>query len=234
MTGPGDDGRDGGGPPPFRQRGRCGPSRRPRDAQGREGYEAQVEFDAQFEYGRRSRDGSREEYRYERNWRAEGKAAAEEVLRDRGGPRRSGYDDGYGYGRGGDGRDAFRSPNPHRLYRNTKDGKLGGVCAGIADYVNIDSWIVRFGLVIGMIFFPPVFFIGYFVLWMILKKRPPHLYENPEEEVFWRSVTTKPDQTLAGLKTKFRELDRQIGEMETYIASREFDLHRQFRDLEKK
>ncbi len=243
----GDQGR----PPPFRQRrGRCGPSRRGSAEEqgrerGRERQETRVEFDAEVEFGRRSRGGSRREAGYgagygpgyERDWRAEGKAAAEEALRghDDG---HDGYGRGYGRGRGGagdgDGRDPFRSPNPHRLYRNTKDGKIAGVCAGIADYVNIDAWIVRVGLIIGLIFFPPVFAVGYVVLWGVLKKRPPHLYENPEEEVFWRSVTTKPDQTLAGLKTKFRELDRQIVEMETYIASKEFDLHRQFRDLEKK
>ncbi|MFC7333985.1 envelope stress response membrane protein PspC [Rhodocista pekingensis] len=128
----------------------------------------------------------------------------------------------------------FRSPNPHRLYRNTKDGKLAGVCAGISDYINVDAWIVRLGLLLGLPFFFFPIVAGYVVLWVVLKERPSHLYESQEEERFWRSVTTRPDQTLAGLKTKFRELDRQIGSMETYVASREYDLHRQFRDLEKK
>lgn len=128
----------------------------------------------------------------------------------------------------------FRSPNPHRLYRNTQDGKLAGVCAGIADYINVDAWIVRLGLLLGLPFFFFAIVAGYVVLWIVLKERPSHLYESQEEERFWRSVTTRPDQTLAGLKTKFRELDRQIGGMESYVASREYDLHRQFRDLEKK
>lgn len=169
-----------------------------------------------------------------RDWRAEGRAAAEESMRNReGGYTRGGYGPGWGGGRE-DAAAGFKSPNPHRLYRNRKDGKLAGVCAGIADYVNVDPWMVRVGVVIGFFFFPPVFLIGYAVLWFALKQRPDHLYSNPEEEVFWRSVTIKPDQTLAGLKAKFRSLDRQIGEMETFIASKEFDLHRQFRDLERK
>ena len=30
-----------------------------------------------------------------------------------------------------------------RLYRNTKDEKIAGVCSGIAEYFNIDPTIVR-------------------------------------------------------------------------------------------
>lgn len=126
------------------------------------------------------------------------------------------------------------SPNPHRLYRSRTDAKLGGVCAGIGNYLNIDSWIVRVIFVVGFFVFTPVFLFGYPILWWILKPQPMGLYESEEEEVFWRSVTTKPDQTLSALRSKFRDLDREIGRLETYIASREYDLHRQFRDLESK
>lgn len=128
----------------------------------------------------------------------------------------------------------YRSPNPHKLYRNVAEGKLGGVCAGIADYLNVDSWIIRLAVVLGFFFFPPVFVVGYPILWWILKPRPRNLYETKEEEVFWRSVATRPDQTLAGLKAKFREMDRGLSRIEGYVASKEYDLHRQFRDLERK
>ncbi|SNT06624.1 MULTISPECIES: envelope stress response membrane protein PspC [unclassified Azospirillum] len=127
-----------------------------------------------------------------------------------------------------------RSPNPHKLYRSRTDAKLGGVCAGIADYLNVDSWIVRLVFVIGFFCFPPVFLFGYPILWWILKPQPMGLYESQEEEVFWRSVATKPEQTLSALRNKFRQLDQEIGRLEGFVASREYDLHRQFRDLERK
>lgn len=34
-------------------------------------------------------------------------------------------------------------PGPRKLYRNTKEGILGGVCAGIADYLDVDKTVVR-------------------------------------------------------------------------------------------
>lgn len=128
----------------------------------------------------------------------------------------------------------YRSPNPNRLFRNKQDGKLCGVCAGIADYLNVDTALVRIGFIAGLFLFTPVFLVGYVILCLILKPRPTQLFETPEEEKFWRSVTTKPDQTLAGLRTKFRTLERELSSMEGYVASPEFSLNRQFKDLEKR
>ncbi|WP_049974065.1 envelope stress response membrane protein PspC [Azospirillum sp. B4] len=136
---------------------------------------------------------------------------------------------GGGYGAGG----TFNSPNPHRLYRNPQAGKVAGVCAGVAEYFSVDAWLVRLGMVLGLVFFFPATIIAYIVLAIVLKPQPQGLYASTEEAVFWRSVTTRPDQTLAGLRAKFRDLDREIGAMETAVASREFDLRRQFKDLEK-
>ncbi|MDE1149167.1 MAG: envelope stress response membrane protein PspC [Azospirillaceae bacterium] len=133
----------------------------------------------------------------------------------------------------GDGGSPFGSPNPHRLFRNPQAGKLAGVCAGVADYFSVDAWLVRLGVILGLVFFFPATVIAYIVLAFVLKPQPNGLYTSREEEVFWRSVTTRPDQTLAGLRAKFRDLDREIGSMETAVASREFDLRRQFKDLEK-
>lgn len=155
---------------------------------------------------------------------------------------RSRTGDGWQTGRGGpqqggapdSGATGFKSPNPFRLYRNVKEGKVAGICAGIAEYANIETWLVRVGVIAGFFFFPPIFIIGYLALWVSLRPKPNDLFENTEEEGFWRSVATRPDQTVAALKGKFRELDRSIGGMEGFVASREFDLHRQFRDLEKK
>lgn len=123
---------------------------------------------------------------------------------------------------------------PYRLWRSRTDSKIAGVCGGIAEYANIDAWVVRLGFIIGFFFFPPVFLFGYPILWWLLKERPTGLYESREEEVFMRSVATKPDQTLSGLRGKFRDLDRDLAKLEGFVASREYDLHRQFRDLEKK
>lgn len=40
-------------------------------------------------------------------------------------------------------RDKFSSPGYHRMYRDTDHRVIGGVCAGIAAYWNIELWVVR-------------------------------------------------------------------------------------------
>ena len=58
-----------------------------------------------------------------------------------------------------------------RLYRQMKDKMLGGVCAGLADYFEIDPVIFR-------VLFVIAFFLGsmgfwlYVVLWIIVPKAP--------------------------------------------------------------
>jgi phage shock protein C len=59
-----------------------------------------------------------------------------------------------------------------RLYRSSKDVKLGGVAAGLAEYFNIDPTIVR--LLFLLLFVPsggavvPI----YFILWMVVPRNP--------------------------------------------------------------
>jgi phage shock protein C len=120
---------------------------------------------------------------------------------------------------------------PYRLHRSQTDRKISGVCGGIAEYLNVESWMVRILFVIGLAA-TPIFFFGYFFLSWILKKKPIQLYGSPEEEVFWRDVATKPDQTLSGLRGKFRELELSVSRMEGFVASSEYELRRQFKDLE--
>jgi phage shock protein PspC (stress-responsive transcriptional regulator) len=40
-------------------------------------------------------------------------------------------------------RDKFSSPGYHRMYRDTDHRVIGGVCAGIAAYWDIELWVVR-------------------------------------------------------------------------------------------
>ena len=59
-----------------------------------------------------------------------------------------------------------------KLYRSQTDRKIAGVCAGIAEYFNIDPTIVR---VIGVILLLPGGLPGlipYLILWVIIPDNP--------------------------------------------------------------
>lgn len=52
-----------------------------------------------------------------------------------------------------------------RLYRNTSDAKLGGVCAGLGEYLNIDPVIIR---LLFLLFFFAGGVIAYIIAWIIV------------------------------------------------------------------
>lgn len=127
--------------------------------------------------------------------------------------------------------DDDRWRNPHRLYRDTENGRVSGVCAGIADYFGINRRMVRLAAILGLIFFFVPTFVAYLVLTVILPRKPARLYASREEEVFWRGVSAAPDDTLKALRNKFAELERRLRSMETGVTSPDFDLHRKFHDI---
>ncbi|HEU4469506.1 MAG TPA: PspC domain-containing protein [Flavisolibacter sp.] len=76
-----------------------------------------------------------------------------------------------------------------RLYRNTSDKILGGVCSGIANYVNVDPVVVR--LLFAIITFGGfgLGFLLYVLLWIILPSRGLDTYvgkrffRNPDDQI---------------------------------------------------
>lgn len=58
-----------------------------------------------------------------------------------------------------------------RLYRSGKERVLGGVCGGVAEYLNIDPTIVRL-LWILFIFAFGAGIIFYLIAWLIMPRNP--------------------------------------------------------------
>ncbi|HVS97100.1 MAG TPA: PspC domain-containing protein [Puia sp.] len=82
----------------------------------------------------------------------------------------------------------FSGNEPRRLYRADNDKILGGVCAGLANYLRLDPAIVRIIFVL-MLFSWGFGFLLYLILWVILPTRSlpaavrKRLYRNPDNRV---------------------------------------------------
>ena len=60
-----------------------------------------------------------------------------------------------------------------KLYRSKKNRVISGVCAGIAEYLNIDPTIVRLVYILLTIFTAVApFVLIYLVMWIIVPERP--------------------------------------------------------------
>lgn len=60
--------------------------------------------------------------------------------------------------------------NEKKRLTRSDNKMIGGVCAGIADYLNLDPTVVRV-LYVLMIFFAGFGILLYFILWLVMPKR---------------------------------------------------------------
>lgn len=105
-----------------------------------------------------------------------------------------------------------------RFYRDKINGKIAGVCAGIADYTGVDVLWVRLGMVIFTLstgFGIPI----YIALALLADKKPAGLYSDREEQRFWQGVRQSPARTAREVRAQFRDIDRRLADVESFYVS---------------
>lgn len=123
-----------------------------------------------------------------------------------------------------------------KLYRDSKNGKLGGVCAGLAEYFGTEIWVIRL-LVISAFLFSAGFFVAlaYIAAYFILDDMPA---QREWQQNIYKAHNVKMKSWQAGdsaqqiLKNVSRELDNtenNIEQMEAYVTSFTFQMDREFK-----
>lgn len=147
----------------------------------------------------------------------------------------------------------------HRtLYRDSEHARIAGVCAGIANYFGLETWLVRILVVTGFFLLAgPFMIVAYVAAWFILDKKPlDHEFDAHTGPLDltgkgWRNsadqggrasskveVKTKvwqagepPKQALHDIVSRFDTAESRLRKMETYVTSREFQLNREISRL---
>ena len=120
-----------------------------------------------------------------------------------------------------------------KFYLDKQNAKWSGVCAGIADYTGVDVTVVRVGTVILTILggFPWTLIAYWIFAWMAPKK-PLDLYrQDPEQTKFWQGVRASPTRTVRDVRSRLRDIDRRMAEVETYVTSSDSRLAREIEQL---
>lgn len=124
------------------------------------------------------------------------------------------------------------TPSRTKFYLDKQNRKFLGVCSGIADYTGFDVTVIRIGVLICMFMsggsFAPVYFI---TAWMAPKKPTELRYENKEEKKFWQGVRSNPKRAARHVRSRFRELDRRLADVEAYVTSSHGRLAREIDSL---
>lgn len=112
------------------------------------------------------------------------------------------------------------TPRRTKFYLDRPNGKWSGVCAGIADYSGIDVLWVRLGAVLLTLAggFPWTL-IAYFIIAWMGQDKPVALYGSSEDQKFWQGVRTNPSRTARDIRSRFRDMDRRLADIELHYTS---------------
>lgn len=128
--------------------------------------------------------------------------------------------------------------NDRQLYRDPVNGKISGVCAGIANYFGLEIWLVRI-LVVSAALLSGTFLVllAYVAFTLMLDKQPYDYQENIRHEQD-RTLKSKAwqagqsaEQVLRNIEGELNRVDGKIRDIEAYVTSDAFKINREFSKL---
>jgi phage shock protein C len=124
-------------------------------------------------------------------------------------------------------------PRRTRFYLDRQNRKWSGVCAGLADYTGIDVNVIRIGaVVLTCLGAGPWTLIAYWVTAWLAPVKPTELVaQAPEDVKFWQGVRTSPRRTVRDVRSRFRDIDRRLADVEAYVTSSNSRLAREIEQL---
>ncbi|MCJ2183822.1 PspC domain-containing protein [Novosphingobium sp. 1949] len=110
------------------------------------------------------------------------------------------------------------------FYLDKSNAKLAGVCAGIADYTDVDALWIRLGAVMLLLLGFPIVIAIYIAVALIADKRPMSGYSAQEEERLLRRVERRRARKAGvgrseRLHGELSDIDRRVADMEAHYSN---------------
>ena len=119
-----------------------------------------------------------------------------------------------------------------RFYRDKRHGKLFGVCAGIADYTGFDVTLVRVCFIAAMFMSGFGILPFYFIAALVAPTKPLVLERaDSEERVFWQGVRASPTRAARDIRSRLKDIDRRLADIESYVTTENRSLAREIEAL---
>ncbi len=128
--------------------------------------------------------------------------------------------------------------NKRELFRDPINGKLTGVCAGIANYFDMEIWLVRI-LAISIFLLGGGFLVlvAYIALTLMLEKQPLEMDQQRKQDNahklksrHWQQGKSA-SQLVQNLQQDFTRLEKSVRNMEAYVTSEAYKVNKAFKDL---
>jgi phage shock protein C len=118
-----------------------------------------------------------------------------------------------------------------RFYRDKRNGKVMGVCAGIADYTGFDVALVRICMIAALFLSSGSILPIYFIAGWVTPAKPRELEVRGEDKQFWQGVRASPARAARDISSRFKDIDRRLADIESYVTTENRSLAREIEAL---
>jgi len=132
-----------------------------------------------------------------------------------------------------------------RLMLDPERRRIAGVCAGIARYFDLETWVVRLATITLFIFLPSILLPAYLIAWLVLERPrtssqstdPARVRRTKRESRFGASMPEfgarhAPRQILRDVRADLAAVELRLRRMESHVTSPRYSLDREFRALD--
>jgi phage shock protein C len=130
-------------------------------------------------------------------------------------------------------------PKARKLQRDPHNVRIAGVCAGVARYFGVESWVARLGTVTAFIFMPQLTVPAYLVGWALMEKggqekdswvaRQRDDHRSPAPEFGPR---LSPRRSLRQVHADLTDAELKLRRLETHVTSDQYALRRELAALD--
>ncbi|RUO36405.1 envelope stress response membrane protein PspC [Aliidiomarina sanyensis] len=137
------------------------------------------------------------------------------------------------------------------LMRDPVEGKIAGVCAGLAKHFGWELWVVRIVAITALILASKITLTAYIIAWIVLDKAPEGGSSNAEPTTLreetriertndGRTIEVKtkvweagkpPAEALKDIQATFADMENSVRKMEEYVTSSEFRVRQEINRL---
>ena len=118
-----------------------------------------------------------------------------------------------------------------RFYRDKRNGKVMGICAGIADYTGFDVALVRICMIAALFLSSGSILPIYFIAGWVTPTKPRELEVGGEEKQFWQGVRASPARAARDISSRMKDIDRRLADIESYVTTENRTLAREIEQL---
>jgi phage shock protein C len=123
-------------------------------------------------------------------------------------------------------------PSRTRFYRDKQNGKIFGVCAGIADYTGFDVSLIRVCMLAAIFMSGGSVLPFYWIAALVTPTKPRALQRtDSEEQQFWQGVRASPTRAARDIRSRLKDIDRRLADIESYVTTENRSLAREIEQL---